>query len=268
MTRSLGFALSAIAVGVLSVASAGAQECIIQFNLRNADRYIWGAPWNAECLGDFSHSHPFGNFGVSSNVGDERDSNQFPGWKYQADGTFEWNACKKDYPPPDCNRYNAEACTEQTTVAPSYGQYGNYGGGWMHFPVSCPIDWNYDGVVDTGGCLDLDDQPFTVSGNFMSVYELDPGAHHDFIRTTYHPNLSVTLHCPSWRYCEAVASDWVFPYQWEDEWGILWDPSDPEQYRLVNASIALEVVTGWFRYDGCETACIYNPNNPCCIACN
>ncbi len=242
MTRSLGFALSAIIVGVLSVTSARAQYCIIQFNLRNADRYIWGAPWDAECFGDISHSHPMGNFGVSSNFGDIRDSNQFPGWKYESDGTYEWNACKKDYPPPNCRYYNTAGCTEQITWAPSYGQYGNYGGGWYYIPVGCPIDWNHDGVIDAGGCLDLDGRAFTVRGNFMSIYELDPFLgilDGDFIRTTYHPDLSVTLHCPSWRYCEAVTSNRVFPYQWEDEWGVLWGPSDPEPNRLVNASIAL-----------------------------
>lgn len=258
------FALSSITVGVLSVASAYAQYCMIQFNLRNADRYIWGAPWNAECSG--LHSSPFGNFGVSSNVGDLQDSNQFPGWEYESDGTYEWNACKKDYPPPNCTYYNAgSACDEQVTWAPSYGQYGNYGGGWVHFPVICPIDWNEDGVVDTGGCLNLDGQTFRISGNFASVYELDWPDSNDFIRTMYHPDLAVTLHCPSWYYCEAVASGWVFPYQWQDEWGVLWDPSDPEQNRLVNASIALEVVGGRFRYDDCETACRYAPDNPCCV---
>jgi hypothetical protein len=81
----------------------------------------------------------------------------------------------------------------------------------------------------------------------------------------YYPDPPVTLNCPSWRYCTAVPSEPMFPNLGEDDWGLLWDPSNPEQNRLVNASIAWELVGGSFRYDDCETACRYASDNPCCV---
>jgi hypothetical protein len=105
-------------------------------------------------------------------------------------------------------------------------------------------------------------QPAARGGTDSGSHWADPD---DFIVTMYYPDPAVTLNCPSWRYCTAVQSEPMFPNLWEDDWGLLWDPSDPEQNRLVNASIALEVVGGSFRYDDCETACRYAPNSPCCV---
>lgn len=228
-----------------------AQHCRIQYNMRNDNRYIWGAPLYAECPGDgiiFPHSAPFGNFAVSSNVGDLDDSNQWPGWNgpwNDPDRTYEWSACSSVYPPPDCEFYNANSCTDQVSTSGSQGDYGNYGGGWVYLSVSCPEDWNGDEIVDMGGCLDVDGMQFTVSGNFTSVYEYDPGGGHEFIRTLHYPTRSVTLDCPTDDYCNAVNSSYAYPQRWDD--GVQsYYPNDPEDDRRLNAAIGIEVVNGYF----------------------
>jgi len=186
-----------------------------------------------------------GNFGVSSNVGGVSDTKQFPGW-FSDGSKFYWFACERDFPPPDCSAYNANNCTEQESWAPDQGENGNYGGGWMYISVNCPQDLDYDGWNDTGGCLDLDGMPFTMAGNFMTIYELDWPDSDDLVRSLYFDDRSVTLNCPSWDYCGPAISNDVYPYLWEDPWGATFDASDSESNRLVNSSIALEVVSAYW----------------------
>ena len=116
----------------------------------------------------------------------------------------------------------------------------------MNVSVGCPTDWNGDGWPDYGGCLDANGASFTVSGNFMSIYELDPWDADEFVRTTYHANRSVRLNCPSWDYCGYSISDYVAPYRWEDEWGNIYGKSAARERKLINTSVAVEVVEAWF----------------------
>ena len=63
-----------------AAADAYAQVCTISGYMVNHNRYAYDTA--EECLNCpiFCHSVPFGNWGVSSNVGSKRDADQFQGW--------------------------------------------------------------------------------------------------------------------------------------------------------------------------------------------
>ena len=75
-------------------------------------------------------------------------------------------------------------------------------------PVRCPRDINNDGVADEGGCRDLREHIST--GNFMSLYELDPFTGSDLIQTLYFPQTVMPLNCTV-AGCPASGSEWVTP---------------------------------------------------------
>jgi hypothetical protein len=84
-------------------ASLYAGQCVFQVRMVNHNRYVYKT--EQEC-GIF-HSSPWGNWGVSSNVGVKEDRNQFRGW-YPQDGHLQWNSCSTGYlhPDLDCRALN------------------------------------------------------------------------------------------------------------------------------------------------------------------
>jgi hypothetical protein len=78
-----------------SVPAQTSQTCELRKSFFNRNRYVFGSV-NAECSGDFmwcppfSHSVPWGNWGVDSNVGSRRNSDQFAGWRDF--GSLQWNS--------------------------------------------------------------------------------------------------------------------------------------------------------------------------------
>ncbi len=101
------------------------------------------------------HDPPYGNWGVSSNVGTPVDGDQFQGWKAK-DGHKQWNSCTSEVPPPDCTHYNHASCTQQVTITGN-NVYANMG---IQYGVKCR--WEINGQSG-GGCKDLDGQTITIT---------------------------------------------------------------------------------------------------------
>jgi hypothetical protein len=173
--------------------------CRMQWGALNGQRAIQGTV-HAECG---VLNGPWGNWGVTSNVGWIQDGNQFMGWK-RSDGHYQWNSCTNypRYPVGNCNYYNSASCTEQVT----WQGNGVHGGAWDYVFVSCPVDYDGDGACDAGGCLDA--SSYTLSNNWMSLYELDHGAWDDFVTTLYFPDVTAYLNCTVWG-CYNNAAEWA-----------------------------------------------------------
>jgi hypothetical protein len=192
----------AFAIEVFSSSLYGqAAACRMQWGALNAQRAIQGTV-HAEC----GLNGPWGNWGVTSNVGWIRDGDQFMGWN-RLDSHYQWNSCTNSsrYPSGHCSYYNSAECTEQVT---SQGN-GVHGGGWDWVPVNCPVDVDGDGACDGGGCLEV--SSYTLSNNWMSLYELDHGVGDDFVTTLYFPDVVTNLNCTVWG-CYNNAADWVLPW--------------------------------------------------------
>jgi hypothetical protein len=201
--------------------------CRMQWGALNGQRAVQGTV-QAEC----SVNGPWGNWGVTSNVGWVRDGDQFMGWK-RLDGHYQWNSCTNHprYPVSHCSYYNSANCTEQTT---SQGN-GVHGGGWDYVPVNCPVDYDGDGACDAGGCLDA--SSYTLSNNWMSLYELDHGLGDDFVTTLYFPDVTAYLSCTVWG-CFNNAADWVA--SWYST-----NPSTGVSTQLTVAVINISFVDIW-----------------------
>ncbi len=201
--------------------------------MANNNRYAYDTA--EECLnacGPFCHTVPFGNWGVSSNVGSKQDGNQFEGWDPGCSYTtpreqVQWNSCSVDYvkPDPDCRRLNFPDTSGlfpypangypfsdrffYNNFVPPYGnsrcvdQYSPcgpniYGTGTVTVGVSAQVDNDGDGIADAGGCMDLQGYYAGVENNFMTVYELDSvfGVRYDdLIQSLYFPNSYTQLTC-------------------------------------------------------------------------
>ena len=212
------------------VASAFAQpRCVISINLVNHNRYAYQT--GEEC-GRFFHSTPWGNWGVSSNAGSRRDTDQFKGWLQPCGETkVEWNSCSIEsryrtfgylnfpntrvrldrrfgltaYPYPANGYPFSDSFPWNDNVLP-YGrdylvdQYSpcgpsTYGSVELSLIVSSLVDANKDGISDSGGCADLNGRLLNVQQNFMSIYELDTPDPDDLIESLYFPDLAVRLRC-------------------------------------------------------------------------
>ena len=144
--------------------------CSVVVRMANKDRRVLapnlGVNIMAECPGSI-HSAPFGNWGVSSNVGTKKDGNQFQGWKL-LDGKMQWNSCTSAFPPVNCSYYNYEGCTKQKT---STG-IRSHGTVTYDYQLGCPsLDPFQQGPR---GCEAIDGQTVGFGNNFMTLYELDP----------------------------------------------------------------------------------------------
>lgn len=204
----------------LATAALAQPRCVINVNLVNHNRYVYQS---AEECGRFFHSAPWGNWGVNSNVGTRRDTDQFKGWRQPcAETKVEWNSCSIKsryrttaylnfpnrfvaYPYP-ANGYPFADPFFWNDQVPPYGeayyvdQYSPcgpniYGGFQLILAVSQLQDTDNDGVADAGGCADLNGLPLNVLRNFMSVYELDTPDSDDLVESLYFPDLTVVLRC-------------------------------------------------------------------------
>ena len=221
-----------VLVGLLiTVPSSFGQICKLQYGGVNAARWITGTV-QTEC----GFNGKFGNWGVTSNVGWISNGDQFQGW-YPADGHEQWMSCTNhsSTQPPNPNYYNATGYTEQNTDKGN----NSHGGGWDSIGVSCPVDSDGDGSCDSGGCMDV--SSYTLSNNWMSMYELDHGWGDDFVTTLNFPNVSVTMTCDVWG-CDDMGSAWVAP------------SSSTAPGTGVDARLALAVINIFFIYSGntCE----------------
>ncbi|MCI0621163.1 MAG: hypothetical protein L0387_05740 [Acidobacteria bacterium] len=220
LTIALLVFLSPLAQSILPPLYAG--QCVVQVRMINHNRYVYKT--DQEC--GLFHSTPWGNWGVSSNVGVKQDANQFQGW-FPQDGHLQWNSCSTGYVHPDldCRVLNfpnsplpgtsypypangypfSDSYPWNDRVPPSgsdkcvdqYSPYGHntYGETKMSFTVPDPTDSNGDGILDSGGCLSLNGQPLTILNNYMTVYEIDVPDPDDLVQTLYYPDVSVNLNC-------------------------------------------------------------------------
>ena len=162
--------------------------CEIQYEYKNRDRYVHG-PVNVECgFPHEVHTAPFGNWGVDTESSDRRDGHQFQGWcqdrelvdneggrsKYCKDDWYQWHSCTTliaKYRPQNCAFFNHANGTQQKT---QYGSVINtHGSGQLNMVVSSPVDDDGDYYPDSGGCQDVLNYGFTLSGHRMDLIELD-----------------------------------------------------------------------------------------------
>jgi hypothetical protein len=239
-----GFQLLLVLVPFVLPTDVLAQVCTLSVTGLNRSRIVYGDV-NVECGRDI-HSAPFGNWGVSSNVGKTQDGHQFDGWCHNhyvcdnqgncqtscRDGWYEWNSCTDSpkFSPPNCTLYNAENCSLQV----SSQDINVHGNTYLNVQTSCPFDSDGDGACDSGGCKDI--SSYTQPNHFMSLYELDPFDRDDLVQTLYFPQLSVSLSCDSWG-CPISGSQWAGPVAYDSPW---WVPR-------VYAEVAIVVGWGLFR---------------------
>ncbi len=252
MKRSHGIAMIAIAFSICVTPSLfGQAVCSFSIGMVNHNRYAYDTA--EECSG--WHSVPFGNWGVSSNVGSKIDGHQFQGWypTCQVSGStwVEWNSCSRGYVKPDldCRRLNfpdpagtalypangypfTDSYLHNNSVPVAGGnhtcvdQYSPcgpnvYGTVGSSIGVSAVEDSDGDNVMDSGGCKDLDGVWIGVQQNFMTVYELDWDGD-DLINSLYFPTVWAPLRCSA-ETCTAVNDN---NYDgWIDD---IYDRSSPE----------------------------------------
>lgn len=195
-------------------------RCTLGVQMVNHNRYAYET---AEECSRFFHSVPWGNWGVSSNVGSKQDTDQFKGWRQPCSQLkVEWNSCSENsryrspnylnfpnqfvaYPYP-ANGYPFSDSYLWNDTVPPFGNTYNvdqyspcgtnvYGGFQVSLTVPPPVDYDGDGVFDAGGCADLDGYALNVQQNFMSVYELDAPDSDDLVESLYFPDVSVVLSC-------------------------------------------------------------------------
>lgn len=225
MKRPLKLLLFFLVVVISADKSVFAQAtCSFIVSMGNHNRYAYDTA--EECWPN-PHSVPFGNWGVSSNVGQKEDGHQFRGWHPQCNVGSElvqWNSCSVDYVKPDldCQRLNfpdpaglfqypannypfSDPFLYNNSVPP----YGNsrcvdqfspcganvYGYASVTVGVSPQVDNDSDGIADAGGCMNLDGWWAGVQQNFMTVYEMDPNGGDDVVESLYYPDTWVQLVC-------------------------------------------------------------------------
>lgn len=278
-----------LAAAALVPAQAQDNTCTVSIRMFNDNRYVYDT--DEECPVSI-HSVPFGNWGVSSNVGHKENKNQFQGWYpscFVGDSHVEWNSCSVGYVKPDldCRRLNFPAksgsypfpangypfsdvyshndCATGSVPCTCVDQFSpcgpnDYGGTSYRVSVSAPYDSDCDGFVDAGGCSDLNGGTITVSNNFMTVYELDDWNTDDLIQTLYYPNVSVTLQCDVYR-CWAIGDS-----NQDGNLDDLWNRQSPawvwptryyddwnQQRKRIDATIRIGRVTS--SYSGADQAC-------------
>lgn len=292
MTRLSATAL--LALGTLFVpAAVHAQSgiCTVSVSLFNHNRYAYDT--DEECGGGI-HSVPFGNWGVSSNVGSKSDRDQFQGWSGTCGNgnKVQWNSCAVDYVRPDlnCQRLNfphpwqsfpappgypfadvfghndcatgSVPCTCVDQVSPCGANY--YGGRGWNYGVSPPYDSDCDGVHDSGGCADLNGMGIVIDNNFMTVYELDWPDSDDLIQTLYYPNVSITLECDlygCWPQGDSNRDGVVDDLNDRGSPGWVWPTAYyddwNQQRKRIDATIRIGSARGWYSGDAevCNPSC-------------
>lgn len=212
-----------LALSALFSSPASAQSyCSFGIHMVNHNRYAYDTA--EEC--SFPHTVPFGNWGVSSNVGSKWDGDQFKGWDRScSELKVQWNSCSREYVKPDldCQRLNfpdpAATYPYPANGYPSTDSYahndfvpiagGNhtcvdqwspcgpnvYGAAYANIAVSAVRDDDGDSILEAGGCKDLEGYWIGVQQNFMTVYELDFPDSDDVINSLYFPTVWAPLAC-------------------------------------------------------------------------
>jgi len=174
------------AIVLLSCPDAAAQQqlCTAVVDMENQNRHVVGEV-NVECGGISIHSATWGNWGVSSNMGNVTNSAQFFGWHTDG-GQAHWNSCTGDHNRDEDATYYNHDHNGNGFGDDQFSPYVNpyVYDAFIQYPVECPFDWNSDGQCDTGGCLALN-YGAGVTGQFLSLYELDAPDGDDFITTLY-----------------------------------------------------------------------------------
>ncbi len=231
-----------LAAGLGCGALLDGQVCRLSVAGLNQSRKVMG-PVHAECPDEVFHTAPFGNWGVASNYGQKGNSHQFDGWCHDSttcvtpalcqvnctSGWYEWNSCTDyaQFRPPNCTLYNATNCTEQVTAT----GVNVHGTKYVDVPVRCPS--TTAGKTAQGGCTDV--RAYSSGTNYMSLYELDPGAPDDLVQTLYFPETKVDLACDAWG-CAPAGSPWVAPSAYDS-------PASPAK---VYAELATAINWGAF----------------------
>ncbi len=273
---------------LLAGAGYAQTRCLISAGMANHNRYAYDTA--EEC--SWPHTIPFGNWGVSSNVGFKLNGEQFKGWDRPCSQTNpQWNSCSVGYVKPDldCTRLNfpdnlgsfpyptngypfTDSYNHNDSVfAPLFqkcvDQYSPcgvsfYGGASIAVPVSPVVDYDYDGIMDSGGCLDLNGYQVLVQQNFMTVYELDHPDPDDVINSLFYPDVSVTLSC-SPESCFAVndldfnrqvddiadqsSPAYVHPYLYQNNNNLISYSTDPGvPAKRIDATIRIGSVFGLY----------------------
>lgn len=197
---------------VYNLVAQPSDSCLITYGGENRDRTIGtNAYISAECPGDWPHTAPFGNWGVTSNYGHARDANQFAGWE---EGTiagttrpnWQWNSCTihPDFSPPNTEFYNDNEARSQRTTRDieSHGERIHRVilpcSGSLFFPLPNPSGCTSSHVPKSWG----------ITENFMSLYELDFDDY-TLITTLYFPGTSVPIKNCNFYGCDGGKSSWV-----------------------------------------------------------
>lgn len=114
MKSPLKALLFTLLFGLSGTAQVFAQgQCSFTINMSNNNRYAYDTAEECFNCPVVCHSVPFGNWGVSSNIGSKQNGNQFEGWNPGCSYTtpraqVQWNSCSVDYVKPDldCQRLN------------------------------------------------------------------------------------------------------------------------------------------------------------------
>ncbi|MDE2758380.1 MAG: hypothetical protein OXU26_12710 [Acidobacteriota bacterium] len=223
--------------------------CELRHSGLNQNRKIIGAV-STECddgegWWPGGHSLPFGNWGVTSNVGHKIDGHQFNGWcrnRYLCDSNgdcawhcqdswYEWNSCTTGsaWLSGNCDFYNYNHCTQQITTR----GVNTHGSTATYVYVSCPYDSNDDGICDSGGCASV--SSFYSGSNWMTLYELDEWDDDEVVQSLYFPSVTMSLNCDAMS-CNSVTSSWLWPTSYDT-------PISP---ALVDARLAVRVNSGRF----------------------
>ena len=185
------------------------EACVVTVKGENRNRTVAGVI-NQECgvggivFRRFSHSAPWGNWGVSSNYGGKEDTDQFRGWKWE-DGPrtkLQWNSCTSGFPPPDRRYYNASNFrTQSSSATVTHGTYS-----YRTNVVSC--QQAYTEGEPLSGCSGLAGTSVVESENYMTLYELDWDAS-DLVETLYFPRTSIRLRNCNRHDCPEQTTSWV-----------------------------------------------------------
>jgi hypothetical protein len=216
MKRILIVAVLVIAMPAPALAQS---QCVINVKMVNHNRYAYETEEECSIL----HTRPWGNWGVSSNVGSKQDADQFKGWRQPCSGVkVEWNSCSTNsryrspsylnfpnpsaaYPSPANGYPFSDSYLWNDTVPPHGSTYNvdqyspcgpnTYGSFQVRLAVSPRVDTNGDGIFDAGGCKNVDGYQLLVRQNFMTVYELDTPDADDLVQSLYFPDVRVVVRC-------------------------------------------------------------------------
>ena len=175
----------AVPLAWMSVVMPALARCTADLSFYNEVRRAHGQI-NVECPG--IHSYPFGNWGVDSAHGTREDGNQFSGWKPQNDGTHEWNSC---------TRVANSSDFQPGAVIPA--QWADPDIPFVYATA------RYKGPRGRTCESWLPGRVFTIAGEYMKVYELDPLSlffgSDDWVATLLYGTINIPLTCTGPWYC-------------------------------------------------------------------